>query len=101
MEKYENIFSIIKTIESLEWCYRRGITKPLEYDEQCKTLIHQYGMCVESIPGFRGLDDFIQTWGLTACNMAKKRLIDKRTGYQGEGTDKNIVYIYIYIYIYI
>ena len=59
-EKLQNVYSIVKTIEYLEWAYMSGKVKGPDYDAEFRGLIHQYKMCVESIPNFDGIDRFIQ-----------------------------------------
>jgi len=41
-EKEQNLFSIIKTIEFLEFAYMTGKVKGPEYDKEFKSLLHQY-----------------------------------------------------------
>jgi hypothetical protein len=61
-ENEENIYSIIKTIDVLEWAYTRGIVKSKDYHVECKKLIHQYLVCVDNIDNFKGLDKFMQVF---------------------------------------
>ena len=44
-EKEQNLFSIIKTIEYLEWAYMSGKIKGPEYDSEFRSLLHHYKMC--------------------------------------------------------
>jgi len=41
-EKEQNLFSIIKTIEFLEFAYMTGKVKGPEYDAEFRSLLHQY-----------------------------------------------------------
>ena len=59
-EKEQNLFSIIKTIEYLEYAYMTGKVQGAEYDAQFRGLLHQYDLCSNSIQGFVGLDKFFQ-----------------------------------------
>ena len=72
-EKYQNIYSLIKTIEYLEWAFISGRVQNLDYDNQIKRLLNQYKMASESVPGFN-LDDFVRKWGLELCANAYKRI---------------------------
>ena len=61
-EKEQNLFSLIKTIEYLEWAYMSGKIKGAEYDAEFRSLLHQYKLCQDSIPNFEGVDRFIQRY---------------------------------------
>ena len=65
-EKYQNIYSLVKTIEYLEWAYISGRVQNIEYDNQIKRLLGMYKMSSEAIPGFN-LDEFIRKWSLEHC----------------------------------
>ena len=60
-EKEQNIYSIVKTIEYLEWAYMSAKIKGTEYDLQFKNLLHHYKMCQDAIPGFN-LEAFIRKY---------------------------------------
>lgn len=59
-EKEQNLYSIIKTIEYLEFAYMTGKVQGAAYDTEFRTLLNQYDICSNSIPNFVGLDQFIQ-----------------------------------------
>ena len=44
-EKEQNLYSIIKTIEFLEFAYMSGRVKGPEYDAEFRSLLHQFTMC--------------------------------------------------------
>ena len=55
-ERDQNLYSIIKTIEYLEWAYMSGRIKGKEYDKEFNSLFHQYTINRESSSNFQGLD---------------------------------------------
>ena len=68
-----------------------GKVKGPDYDTEFRGLIHQYKMCVESIPNFDGIDRFIQEFNLGHCQSALRRIKEGKSGYKGEESDKNLV----------
>ena len=44
-EKEQNLFSIIKTIEFLEFAYMNGKVTGPQYDAEFRALLHQFSMC--------------------------------------------------------
>ena len=44
-EKEQNLYSIIKCIEYLEYAYMTGKVLGPEYDSQFRGLLHQYELC--------------------------------------------------------
>lgn len=89
-EKEQNLYSLIKTIEFLEFAYMTGKVKGPEYDAEFRSLLHQFQMCSSSIPSFVGLDRFMAEFSLDHCQSAKMRLREGKSGYKGEDTDKNL-----------
>ena len=89
-EKDQNLYSIIKTIEYLEWAYMSGKIKGREYDKEFCTLYHNYSIICESIEGFKGLDAFIQRYQLDHCEAAKKVLKRGKSNYNGEETESGL-----------
>lgn len=51
-EKEQNLYSIVKTIEFLEYAYMNGKVEGPQYDKEFKALLHQFKMCEQSISGF-------------------------------------------------
>ena len=72
-EKYQTIYSLIKTIEYLEWAYISGRVENLEYENQIKRLLNQFKMASETVNGFN-LDEFVRKWSLEHCQNAYKRI---------------------------
>ena len=57
--KEQNLYSIIKTIDYLEFAYMCGKVQGPAYDNEFRALLHQYDLCSQSIQNFVGLDAFI------------------------------------------
>ena len=89
-EKEQNLYSLIKTIEYLEWAYMCGKIKGTEYDAEFRQLLHFYQMCQDSIQNFEGIDKFCQRYDLTHCHTAKQRIKEKRSGYKGEEAEAGL-----------
>ena len=83
------MYSIIKTIEYLEWAYMSGKIKGAEYDSECVQLIHHFQMCQKSMNNFEGVDRFFNRYQLDHCQTAKQRIKENKSGYKGEETNKN------------
>ena len=89
-EKDQNLYSLIKTIEYLEWAYMSGKIKGQEYDAEFRSLYHHFDMCIKSIPNFAGIDKFFALHQLDHCQTAKQRVKTGMSGYKGEETDKSL-----------
>ena len=89
-EKEQNLYSIIKTIEFLEYAYMTGKVQGAAYDNEFRSLLHQYELCSQSIPNFVGLDAFIQQYSLEHCQSAKNLINKKASNYKGEELDRNL-----------
>lgn len=70
-EKEQNLFSIVKTIEFLEFAYMNGKVAGPDYDKEFRLLLHQFTMCQQSIPNFVGIDSFMRENNLEHCQSAK------------------------------
>ena len=58
-EKEQNLFSLIKTMEYLEWAYMSGKIQGKQYDVKFRQLLNNFNICKDSIQNFEGLDSFI------------------------------------------
>ena len=67
-----------------------GKVQGSEYDKEFRALFHQYNMCSQSIQDFK-LDPFMNKYNLIHCQSAKLRIVEGRSGYRGEETDRNII----------
>ena len=66
-EKEQNLYSIIKTIEYLEWAYMSGKIQGSQYDLEFNGLMHHFNMCKGSLMNFEGLDKFLKKYNLEHC----------------------------------
>jgi len=66
-EKEQNLYSIVKTIEFLEFAYMTGKVKGPEYDSEFRSLLHQFQMCAQSIAQFVGTEKFMADFNLEHC----------------------------------
>jgi hypothetical protein len=64
MEREQNIFAIIKTMEFLEIAYMNGKVPGEKYDAEWRSLFHQFQTCTNVIQNFEGIDSFIQRMNL-------------------------------------
>ena len=82
-EKEQNVYSIIKTVEYLEWAYMCGKIKGPEYDLEFKKLLHMFNMSRDAMQGFN-LEQFIKKYALEHCQTAKMRIASGQGAYKGE-----------------
>jgi len=66
-EKEQNLFSIIKTMDYLEFAYMNGRVAGDKYDTEWRALFHQYSMVTNTIGQFEGLDSFVKRMHLNHC----------------------------------
>ena len=75
IEQPANIYSIIRTLEFIEWAYNFSHIDKETYLEQTNTILEQYKVSVEAYKDkFNGIDDFCQKYGLTDCKYAINRV---------------------------
>jgi len=75
IEQPANIYSIIRTLEFIEWAYNFSHIDKETYLEQTNTILEQYKVSVEAYQDkFHGIDDFCQKYGLTDCKYAINRV---------------------------
>lgn len=89
-DREENLYSIIKTVEYLEFAYMSGKVQGAEYDTQFRSLHHQYQLCLQQITDFAGLDAFMDRYNINHCQSAKTLLKNGASNYRGEETDRNL-----------
>ena len=85
-DKEQNIYSIIKTMEYLEWAYMSGKIPGTEYDMEFKQLLHQFNQNQSTMKDFIGVEAFFKKYELEHCVTAKQRIIEQKGGYAGEET---------------
>eukprot|EP00826_Nyctotherus_ovalis_P014029 TRINITY_DN13868_c0_g1_i8.p1 TRINITY_DN13868_c0_g1~~TRINITY_DN13868_c0_g1_i8.p1 ORF type:complete len:116 (+),score=17.69 TRINITY_DN13868_c0_g1_i8:162-509(+) len=59
VEQYKAVYSIVRTIDALEWMYGRGLIQPKDYHCECQKLIDRFNIIKENIPGFDNVDNFL------------------------------------------
>ena len=75
IEQPANIYSIIRTLEFIEWAYNFSHIDRQTYVDQTNTILEQYKVSVEAYKDkFNGIDDFCQKYGLTDCKYAINRV---------------------------
>ena len=75
IEQPANIYSIIRTLEFIEWAYNFSHIDKETYVDQTNTILEQYKVSVEAYKDkFNGIDDFCQKYGLTDCKYAINRV---------------------------
>ncbi len=89
LQKFQNLFSIIKTLDYLEWAYMSGKVKGSDYDSECRQLLHLFKMQSGDVPNFN-LDNFVKEYNLMHCQSAQRRIKDGRSGYKGEDVNVNL-----------
>ena len=89
-EREQNLYSIIKTIEYLEWAYMSGKIKGKEYDKEFCALYHHFCIIKDSMENFRGVDDFMKKYQLEHCDSAKKLIKKGKSNYIGEETEQGL-----------
>ncbi len=83
LDDFQNIYSIIRTLDALESEYSRGRVEGKEYETYCVKLINQYSSTVDNLQNFPGLDYFVDKYNLKHCKNAITRLREKRSNYRG------------------
>ena len=89
-EREQNLYSIIKTIEYLEWAYMSGKINGKEYDKEFCALFHHYSIIKDTMDNYGGLDAFIKKYKLEHCDAAKKVINKGKSNYKGEETESGL-----------
>ena len=89
-EREQNLYSLIKTIEYLEWAYMSGKIDGPKYDQEFRKLLHNYQETEKGIPQFMGIDQFVKKYQLDHCQTAMQRIKAKKSGYQGEEMNQGL-----------
>lgn len=75
IEQPANIYSMIRTLEFIEWAYNFAHIDQPTYIEQSNIILDQYKTTTEAYQDkFRGIDDFCAKYGLTDCRYAINRI---------------------------
>lgn len=69
------IYSLVRTIDFIEWSFNSGLIDKESYMEHCNIILDQYKNSVEAYQDkFNGIDAFAQKYGLTDFKLGINRL---------------------------
>ena len=75
IEQPANIYSMIRTLEFIEWAFNLSHIDQATYIEQTNIILEQYKTTVDAYQDkFRGIDDFCAKYGLSDCRYAINRI---------------------------
>lgn len=75
IEQPANIYSIVRTLDFIEWAYNTGHIDKDSYTEQTNLILDQYKISVDAYQDkYRGIDDFAHKYGLTDFKFGINRL---------------------------
>ena len=74
IEHPANIYSLIKTLEFIEWAYNFSHIDKKTYLDQTNTILDQYKSAIEAYDKFQGIDEFTSKYGLQDCKFAIRRI---------------------------
>ena len=75
IEQPANIYSIVRTLDFIEWAYNTGHIDKESYMEQSNIILDQYKNCVDAYQDkFNGIDAFAQKYGLSDFKLGINRL---------------------------
>ena len=89
IEPLANIYSLIRTLDFIEWAYNFGHITQETHMEQAKIILGQYNTLVDAYRDkFENLTEFCAKYDLTECKLAIKRI---NSGLGGEQTSFGLV----------
>ncbi len=75
IEQPANIYSIVRTLDFIEWAYNSGHIDKESYMEHSNIILDQYKTSVEAYQDkFMGIDAFAQKYGLADFKLGINRL---------------------------
>ena len=75
IEQPANIYSIVRTLDFVEWAFNSGHIDKENYMEHSNTILDQYKTSVDAYQDkFAGIDLFAQKYGLTDFKLGINRL---------------------------
>ncbi len=75
VEQPANIYSIVRTLDFIEWAYNSGHIDKESYMENSNVILDQYRTSVDAYQDkFTGIDEFAQKHGLTDYKLGINRL---------------------------
>ena len=93
IEPLANIYSLIRTLEFIEWAYNYGHITPETHMEQAGIILGQYNTLIDTFRDkFENLNEFCMKYDLNDCKLAIKRIeegLSKGQGNFGLALDLN------------
>ena len=89
-EHEQNIYSLVKTIEYLEWAFMSGKIKGPEYDKEFRKLHTQYDGTKNAIHNFN-IGNFMAKYQLEHCSSAKQRIQAGKSSWKGDEIPANVI----------
>ena len=74
IEHPANIYSLIRTLEFIEWAYNLSHIDQKTYLDQTNTILDKYKSAIEAYEKFPGIEEFAAKYGLTDCKFAIRRI---------------------------
>lgn len=75
IEQPANIYSIVRTLDFIEWAFNSGHIDKESYMEHSNTILDQYKTSVDAYQDkFSGIDSFAQKYGLSDFKLGINRL---------------------------
>jgi len=94
IEQPANIYSIVRTLDFIEWAYNTGHIDKESYMEHSNVILDQYRTCVGAYQDkFNGIDAFAQKYGLSEFKLGINRL---KQGAVQISSNTNTVKFYFY-----
>ena len=98
IEQPANIYSIVRTLDFIEWAFNSGHIDKENYVEHSNTVLDQYKTSVEAYQDkFMGIDAFAQKYGLVDFKLGINRL---KQGAVQIRDNTNTVNYYLFILFY-
>jgi hypothetical protein len=74
IEQPANIYSIVRTLDFIEWAFNSGHIDKESYMEHSNLIMDQYKTSVDALDKFPGIDIFAQKYGLSDFKLGINRL---------------------------
>ena len=74
IEKNANIYSIVRTLDFIEWAYNSSLIAKDVYFDNSNTILDQYNTSKEALEKFAGIDVFAQKYNLTDYKLGINRI---------------------------
>lgn len=87
IENQANIYSLIRTIDYVEWAFSQSHINKETLGEEVNTLLDLYKTVTEACDNFPGLDTFVKQYNLSNCKLGINRI---KKGYVGSNKGGNL-----------